>query len=262
MARILVIDDEATIRMMLRMALQKTGHAVGQAGDGMEGLEAFGQGEGWDVVLLDQRMPGMEGLDVLREMRRRDPNVRVIIFTAFGTIDLVVEAMKAGAKDFLRKPFTLETLYGAIQAALSDVTPEAALESIASPFALSTLNGFRIDTLRAPTERRAGAVRQALSVRDPKGKVAACVVSLSPEVVSLVKEDAGSVDAAPDEAFWQALCEEALANYLWQNPQVPSEGALTVEEYTTSLRRWVLSTLSPGQGNVGVPSLSDRSTSL
>lgn len=258
MARILVIDDEATIRMMLRMALQKTGHAVGQAADGLEGLEAFGQGDGWDVVLLDQRMPGMEGLDVLREMRRRDPTARVIIITAFGTIDLVVEAMKAGAKDFLRKPFTLETLYGAIQAALSDVTSGAPLESPVSPFSVTTLNGFRIDALRVPTERKAGAVQQALSVRGPNGTVAACEVSLSPEVVSLVKLDAGSVSAAPDDGFWQALCEEALANYLWQNPQVPPDGALKVEEYTTSLRRWVLATLAPGQEAVRVPSLPDR----
>ncbi len=262
MARILVIDDEATIRMMLRMALQKTGHTVGQAADGPEGLEAFGQGEGWDVVLLDQRMPGMEGLDVLREMRRRDTNARVIIITAFGTIDLVVEAMKAGAKDFLRKPFTLETLYGAIQAALSVVPAEAALESPVSPFSVTTLNGFRIDALRGPTERRAGAVQQALSVRGPNGTATACEVSLSPEVVSLVKADAGSVDAVPDEGFWEALCEEALANYLWQNPDVPPGGALLVVDYTTSLRRWVLSKLAPGREDADVPNLSDQAGSL
>ena len=66
-------------------------------------------------MLLDQRMPGMDGLEVLREIRKRDPQARVIMATAFGTIDLAVEAMKSGATDFLRKPFTAETLRGAVR---------------------------------------------------------------------------------------------------------------------------------------------------
>src|SRR5579872_503365 len=117
-ARILLIDDESNIRTMIRLALQHAGHTVETAADGPEGLEKFGSGEDWDLVLLDHRMPGMAGLDVLREIHRRDPNARVIMITAFGTIDLAVDAMKAGATDFLRKPFTTDTLRGAVRAAL------------------------------------------------------------------------------------------------------------------------------------------------
>jgi DNA-binding NtrC family response regulator len=124
MARILIIDDESNIRMMLRLALQHVGHTVETAADGPEGLEKFGEGgAAWDVALLDQRMPGMEGLEVLREMRRRDPDARIIMITAFGTIDLAEEALQAGATDFLRKPFTVDTLRGAVQAALTGGAP-------------------------------------------------------------------------------------------------------------------------------------------
>ena len=65
MARILVVDDENNIRMMVRLALQHVGHTVTVAADGPEGLEKFGNGDEIDLVVLDQRMPGMEGIDVL-----------------------------------------------------------------------------------------------------------------------------------------------------------------------------------------------------
>ena len=64
MARILIVDDENNIRMMVRLALQHVGHTVETAADGAEGLQKFGNGSNFDLVLLDQRMPGLEGLDV------------------------------------------------------------------------------------------------------------------------------------------------------------------------------------------------------
>src|SRR2546423_33647 len=138
MARILLVDDESNIRMMIRLALQHVGHSVETAADGPEGLDKFGDGAGFDLTLLDHRMPGMEGLEVLREMRRRDPLAKIIMITAFGTIDLAVDAMKAGATDFLRKPFTADTLRRAVDAALQDA--ETA-EEAAPPYAVTTVNG-------------------------------------------------------------------------------------------------------------------------
>jgi len=84
MARILIVDDETNIRTMIRMALMRAGHEVGQAADGPDGLAQFGNGRAWDLVLLDQRMPGMEGLEVLAAMLGRNPDARVIMVTAFG----------------------------------------------------------------------------------------------------------------------------------------------------------------------------------
>src|SRR3982750_4639609 len=102
--RILVIDDEENIRRVTRLTLQAAGYEVGEAGDGERGLEAFGDGSGWDAVLLDQRMPGMDGLETLEQIKERDSAARVIMVTAYASIELAADAMKAGALDFVRKP--------------------------------------------------------------------------------------------------------------------------------------------------------------
>ena len=117
--RILIIDDEENIRRVTRLTLQAAGYEVGEAGDGETGLEVFGDGSTWDAVLLDQRMPGMDGLETLRHISDRDPSARVIMATAYASIELAVDAMKLGATDFVRKPMTPEILRNAISAALS-----------------------------------------------------------------------------------------------------------------------------------------------
>jgi DNA-binding NtrC family response regulator len=120
--RILIIDDEAHIRRMMRLTLETAGYEVGEAGDGLQGLETFGDGTTWDAVLLDQRMPGMDGLETLRRLKERDPEARIIMVTAFASIELAVEAMKLGATDFVRKPMTPEILRNTVAAALDKST--------------------------------------------------------------------------------------------------------------------------------------------
>ena len=238
MAHILVVDDEANIRMTVRLALQHVGHTVDTAADGPEGLEKFGLGGGWDLVILDQRMPGMEGLEVLRQMRQKAPKARIIMATAFGTIDLAVDAMKAGASDFLRKPFTLEILRGATEAAL-EIAPEPEATTGGITFGSTTINGYRI-TFAADSAQRmtGGGFQQFFTVRDPLGAERTCKVALSVVFIEMVKAHADRDHLPGDARFWQAICEEALANYLWQNAAFPDE-VLRVEDYTTGLRRFV-----------------------
>src|SRR6476619_2277835 len=137
--RILIIDDEENIRRVTRLTLQAAGYEVGEAGDGERGLEAFGDGSGWDAVLLDQRMPGMDGLETLRHINERDSTARVIMATAYASIELAVDAMKLGATDFVRKPMTPEILRNAVAAALakepgvSDALAARSRESSAEP---------------------------------------------------------------------------------------------------------------------------------
>src|ERR1700752_4461864 len=163
--RILIIDDEENIRRVTRLTLQAAGSEVGEAGDGYSGLEVFGNGSNWDAVLLDQRMPGMDGLETLRQINQRDSNARVIMATAYASIELAVDAMKLGATDFVRKPMTPEILRNAVAAALSKkpslpVTTARPPEEVSSEplIQIITMNGFPIldseGALKEPNEPR------------------------------------------------------------------------------------------------------------
>ncbi len=104
--RVLIIDDEANVRRMMRLAIESDGYEVEDAPDGKTGLEMFGDGSRFDAVVLDQKMPGMDGIETLRLILKKAPAATVIMATAFGSIELAVDAMKAGARDFLKKPLT------------------------------------------------------------------------------------------------------------------------------------------------------------
>jgi DNA-binding NtrC family response regulator len=101
---ILVVDDDPYIQEALEDRLESLGYRVSLAADGQQALELLEQQDP-QLVLLDIEMPRMKGLDVLKEIRRRERDVPVIMITAYGSIDLAVQAMKEGAYDFIPKPF-------------------------------------------------------------------------------------------------------------------------------------------------------------
>jgi len=111
--RVLVIDDEEMIRDACAQALRKEGCVVETAEDGEIGLAAV---ESFcpDLVLVDLKMPGMSGLDVLEEIEKRDPKVVQIVITGFATVGLAVDAMKKGAYDFVTKPSTPDEIRAAV----------------------------------------------------------------------------------------------------------------------------------------------------
>jgi len=106
---VLIVEDEKSQREMLRGFLAKEGHAVEEAENGEKALSAVKAGQ-FDLLLLDYKMPGMNGLDVLEEVKRISPDIDVIMMTAFGTIETAVKAMKTGAVDYITKPVDLEDL--------------------------------------------------------------------------------------------------------------------------------------------------------
>ncbi len=105
----LVVEDEAFQREMLRDLLTREGHRVTEAESGAKALELL-ENSLFDLVLLDFRMPGMNGLELLRQIKRINPEIEVVTMTAYGTIETAVEAMKAGARDYLTKPIDFEEL--------------------------------------------------------------------------------------------------------------------------------------------------------
>lgn len=101
--RVLVVDDEEVVRLGYRRVLSTDGFRVIAAGGGAEALELMA-GDRFDVVLLDLRMPGMDGLDVLRAIKERWPESEVVVVTGFPSIETAKEAVKLGAYDYIAKP--------------------------------------------------------------------------------------------------------------------------------------------------------------
>ena len=107
--RILVVDDEPSNRRTLEVLLRREGHTVESVSNGLEAMSAL-QGVRADVIITDLRMPVMDGMELLEKVHELHPDTHVIMATAFGTIDVAVEAMKLGAWDFLTKPIKKTTL--------------------------------------------------------------------------------------------------------------------------------------------------------
>ncbi|MEW6749500.1 MAG: sigma-54 dependent transcriptional regulator [Candidatus Latescibacterota bacterium] len=106
-AHVLVVDDDVKMQRMLEKFLVREGYRVSLAGSGQEALEKLGAGD-LDVVLSDIRMPAMDGMQLLRQIRERCPQATVIMMTAFGSVGSAVEAMKQGAYDYISKPFKMD----------------------------------------------------------------------------------------------------------------------------------------------------------
>jgi len=108
-ARILVVDDDENLRWVLQTQLEDLGYAVSTAEDGRQAVVAI-EKEPPALVLTDLRMPGLSGMELLDKIRSEYPEVPVVIMTAFGTIQSAVQAMRAGAYDYLTKPIDYEEL--------------------------------------------------------------------------------------------------------------------------------------------------------
>src|SRR5947199_7657974 len=116
-SRILVIDDEAAIRESLRMTLEYEGYEFIGAATGQEGL-ALAEREAPDLVLLDVKMPGMDGIEVLERLRNMNDQLPIVVISGHGTISTAVEATKKGAFDFIEKPFASERVLVSLRNAL------------------------------------------------------------------------------------------------------------------------------------------------
>jgi two-component system nitrogen regulation response regulator GlnG len=107
--RILVADDEESIRWVLSKALSKQGYQVDLASNGQQALE-MSRDKRYDLAVLDIKMPGLSGLDLLSRVQEESPGTLVVIMTAESSMKNAVEAMKRGAYDYITKPFDLDTL--------------------------------------------------------------------------------------------------------------------------------------------------------
>ncbi len=119
MASILIIEDKESMRKMLCKTLETEGYEVDSFGEGQEALDKVKEKQ-FDLVLTDLKLPNLDGIEVLKNIKEIDPDITVIVMTAFGTIETAVEAMKLGAFDFLTKPFDTEHMVVLVKKAIEN----------------------------------------------------------------------------------------------------------------------------------------------
>ena len=230
--RILIVDDEEHIRRMMRLTLETAGYEVGEAKDGSEGVNLFADGSKWDAVILDQRMPGMDGLETLAQLKQQDANACIVMATAYASIELAVDAMKLGASDFVRKPMTPEILRNAVAVALSKSPAVVPLKPVSArepkPLVQTiTMNGFTIlddEEGRAvdPTQRR-------FIVVNPDGQQHEVLVEIDHEAVNYVHRMIGR-SLPPENSFWTSEARHVLSDFLWHEGKVPQTRRLTLTD--------------------------------
>jgi DNA-binding NtrC family response regulator len=145
--RVLVVDDDAGVRYTLREILSSEGLLVDEAGDGAEALARF-EAHPAALVVTDLRMPGMDGMELLRRLAARAPSPRVVVITAHGSERQAVEAMKAGAYDYFRKPFDNEELLAVVRRALEAVRLAHENERLAGELTLARTMVFVSEPMR------------------------------------------------------------------------------------------------------------------
>ncbi|KPV42794.1 response regulator [Alicyclobacillus ferrooxydans] len=115
--KVLIVDDQFGIRVLLQEVLSQEGYTVSQAPNGQKALELV-KADKPDLILLDMKIPGMDGLEILRNIRKMEVDTKVIMMTAYGELDLIQEAMEMGALAHFTKPFDIDELRQAVRAQL------------------------------------------------------------------------------------------------------------------------------------------------
>ena len=118
MAKVLLVDDAAFMRMRCAKVLTKLGHTVVEAENGLQALDVY-EREKPEIVLMDITMPEMDGLEALKQIKQRDAGAKVAMVSAMGQQSMVLDAIKAGAADFVLKPFDEERLIAAVSKLLA-----------------------------------------------------------------------------------------------------------------------------------------------
>ncbi len=116
--KILIVDDQYGIRILLNEVFQKEGYETFQAANGVQALSIL-ENEKPDLVLLDMKIPGMDGIEILKRMKEKDDTTRVMIMTAYGELDMIEEAKNLGALTHFAKPFDIDEIRQSVREILA-----------------------------------------------------------------------------------------------------------------------------------------------
>ena len=201
--RVLVVDDEAHVRTALVRSLVLQGYRASEAGSGYQALEML-ESTPYDVMVLDIRMPGMDGVEVMRRVRQTWPDLSIIILTGFASLETAIAAVKSGAVDYLLKPTSVHDVAAAVANALRQRTKELRRRH------LLQVMGQALDEIRG------------LEATEEKPSTSTLGRFLSSGPVTLDQERRVAVVAGVDGAVGAGaeltVSETALLAYLMQHP--------------------------------------------
>jgi len=246
-ARLLVVDDQPTVRCSLRDLLSLRGYHVDEASTGEEALARFEESH-YDLLLLDVRMPGMDGPEVMRHLRKDHPDLPVIILTAHASVDSAIAAVKLSAADYLLKPFRVEDLIATVGRVLEDHQQRKRRKDLLNMMgnALDTLRGGEPsldeldppETLAAPprpmrTNRR---FLQVGALTLDREKRVVTIDGDQPRQAELTEGETEVLLALMDQADEVLSCDELAQAAIGYEPD-PDEAKSLVRPYIFRLRK-------------------------
>ena len=154
MKKVLIVDDDAELRSTLSEILKGAGYHIDEASSGKEAIEKI-VSKDFDIALLDLMMPKMNGIETLTELKKITPKTKVIMITAFATVENAVDAIKKGASDYISKPFRIEELLTTIRRVIEEGRFEEGITKLDLDYTLSSLaNPIRRNILRLLNSRK------------------------------------------------------------------------------------------------------------
>ena len=207
--RILIIDDEKVIREGVERALSGKGYGIEKAENGERGIQLV-KDKGFDIILLDLMMPGIDGFTVLSWIKENEPQVQVIVITGFATVSKAVTAMKQGAFDFVGKPFTPDYIRIVVDRAIEKLTLQAETEKLREEMTLS-LEAINKEKSRLKTVF--SCMAEAVLITDRNG----VVVHHNPAAIKILEIQTDPVIGKPLSASIRdntavQMVSEAIAN--------------------------------------------------
>ncbi|BCM93808.1 regulatory protein AtoC [Abditibacteriota bacterium] len=237
MAKILIVDDSKNICKMVVLTLTHADYEVQSTQDAAQGLNLFGDGSNWDLTLVDQQMPQLQGEEFIVQARQRDPMARLVMMTAFATPHLAAQVIRDGAFDFLSKPFSADVLRQTVATALSYprhvasdaiydpniALPQPGEEGYRMPGISWRINGFSFWPLSNPPEQAIASgfeMGRLFQVRGPHDDFTSCFVGVTPHIRAQIETEIGHT-LSENASFWDKVCGQTLLQFLRRSAQTP-----------------------------------------
>lgn len=228
---------------MMELVLTNAGYSVSTVLNGQAALETYGNGANFDLVITDFKMPGMSGIELEAEILRRDPTAKVLLISGYGGIETALEALNKGAMDFLRKPFTPDALRDSVRSALERDRKQSPVTAVCREFSRQSLNGTSFELKDKEYDEQFGDLTCKFEVTTPTG-IRSLVVVMPAYVQELIKAYIDSEDVPCGGRFFEAICEETVANELKANNGVPQKSKIVIENLSKEIQRWIDSMVS------------------